>query len=328
MSEDTTNRPLRNDEIDLLDLFNRMGRTIRKWMNALGRAVLISVVFMIRKWLPLTISLVIGIILAYFSGKSINEFYRSDLILKNNTVSNAEMMQYLDRLHTYCNKGDYTELSKLMKLPEDVAKEIKDIDAYWIISHKREKIPLYIDYDKKFTVADTANTRMLDRMAVRLFTRTIINQDEVRDGIISFINSDSLLQQKNRLRLRQNKELLERLYIDIAELDSLQKLKYFEETKNTQSQKATQMIFLQQQNTQLIYNDIYNLYARRQELEAQRDLYPDIITILDDFSLPEAQIQNDFLSGKNIVISFFLVTLIILAILANRKRLIDIYNKY
>ena len=328
MSEDTTNRPVRNDEIDLLDLFNRMGRTIRKWMNALGRAFLISVVFMVRRWLPLTISLVIGIIIAYFSDKSTNELYKSDLILKNNTVPNAEMMQYLDRLHTYCQKGDYAELSQLMKLPEDVVKEIKDIDAFWMISHKRERIPLYIDYERKFTVADTANTRMQDRMAIRLSTKSIINQDEVRNGIISFINSDSLLQQKNRLRLRQNKELLERLNIDIAELDSLQKLKYFEETKNTQSQKATQMIFLQQQNTQLIYNDIYNLYARRQELESQRDLYPEIITVLDDFSLPEAQIQNAFLSGKNIVIAFFLITLLVLAIIANRNKLIEIYNKY
>jgi len=328
MSEDTTNRPVRNDEIDLLDLFSRMGRTIRKWMNALGRAILISVVFMVRRWLPLTISLVIGIIIAYFSDKSTNELYKSDLILKNNTVPNAEMMQYLDRLHTYCQKGDYAELSQLMKLPEDVVKEIKDIDAFWMISHKRERIPLYIDYERKFTVADTANTRMQDRMAIRLSTKSIINQDEVRNGIISFINSDSLLQQKNRLRLRQNKELLERLNIDIAELDSLQKLKYFEETKNTQSQKATQMIFLQQQNTQLIYNDIYNLYARRQELESQRDLYPEIITVLDDFSLPEAQIQNAFLSGKNIVIAFFLITLLVLAIIANRNKLIEIYNKY
>jgi hypothetical protein len=270
----------------------------------------------------------IGLTAAFFSNISTKELLKSELILRNNVASNAEMIEYLNRLHTYSQKGNYAELSQLMKIPEDLAKEISDIEGFWIISHKKERIPLFTDYAKKFTVADTANIRMLDRMAVRLIVKSDINFDKVRDGIISFINSDSLFQQKNRVRLKQNKELLERLYIDIAELDSLQKIKYFEETKNTQSQKATQMIFLQQQNTQLIYTDIYNLYSRRQDLEAQRDLYPGIITILNDFSLPEVQMQNSVLSGRNIVIVFFIITLIILTILANRKRLIEIYNKY
>ncbi len=328
MSEETTNKPVRNDEIDLLDLFNRMGRTIRKWMNSLGRGVLISVVFMIRRWIPLTVSIIIGIIVAYFSDKSTQEVFKSSLILKNNVNSNAEMIEYLNRLHTHCQKGKYAELSQLLNLPENQTKEINDIEAFWVISHKRERIPLYIDYNKKYTVADTANTRMQDRMAVRLITKSSINQNEVRDGILSFINRDSLLQQKNRVRLRQNKELLERLNIDISELDSLQKIKYFEDPKNAQSQKATQMIFLQQQSTQLVYNDIYNLYARRQDLEAQRYLYSDIVTILNDFSLPETEKQIVVFSRRNLVIIFFVFPVFLLAIIANKKKLIDIYNKY
>ncbi len=328
MSENTTNNNLRNDEIDLLDLFNRIGRTIRGWMNSAGRAILITIVFIIRKWIPLSISILLGIVIAYFTSKIAEEVYTSEIILKNNTISNSEMIEYINRLHSYFQQGNYIELSRILDTQVDSISEIDDIEAFWIISHKRERIPLYTDYDKKFTVADTAHIRMQDRMAIRVISKSKVNLDEVRNVIIDFINSDSLLIQKNRLRLRQNKELLNRLKIDIAELDSLQKLKYFEETKNNQSQKATQMIFLQQQNTQLVYSDIYGLFARRQTLETERDLYYEIVTILSEFSLPETKKIESILAGKNIVITIFCLTLTILALLANRKKLLEIYNKY
>lgn len=328
MSEENNNKPIRNDEIDLLELFSRMGKTIRGWMNSAGRAILIIIVFMIRKWIPLSISIILSLILAFFAEKKGEEMFSSEMILKNNTVSNSEMIEYIDRLHIYFQQGNYFELSKILMMPEDSINKIYDIEAFWIICHKRERIPLYTDYDKKFTVADTAHVRMQDRMAIRLITKSKVSLEEIRNGIITFINSDSLLKQKNRLRLRQNMELLDRLNIDIAELDSLQKLKYFEDTKNTQSQKATQMIFLQQQNTQLVYSDIYGLFARRQALETERDLYYDLVTILSDFSLPESKKMVSIMTGKNIVITIFLITLTVLALLSNRKKLIEIYNKY
>jgi len=53
------------DEIDLLDLFRRMGRTISRWASELGRAFLISVVFLLRRWIPLGLSLVAGVGLSY-----------------------------------------------------------------------------------------------------------------------------------------------------------------------------------------------------------------------------------------------------------------------
>jgi len=47
MSEINTNKDVRNDEIDLLDLFRRMGRTFNRWGIALVKAFLISVVFVL-----------------------------------------------------------------------------------------------------------------------------------------------------------------------------------------------------------------------------------------------------------------------------------------
>ena len=74
---------------------------------------------------------------------------------------------------------------------------------------------------------------MQDRLDVRVRIKSPQDLNLVRDGIIKFIESDSLFQQRNRLRLSQNHELLARLNFDIMQLDSLQKVKYFEETRNS-----------------------------------------------------------------------------------------------
>ena len=66
MSEiSSNNKNVRDDEIDLLDLFRRMGRTLSRWGHAMGRALLISLVFMLKRWLPLGLSIAAGIGVSY-----------------------------------------------------------------------------------------------------------------------------------------------------------------------------------------------------------------------------------------------------------------------
>jgi hypothetical protein len=149
----------------------------------------------------------------------------------------------------------------------------------------------------------------------------------VRNGILSFIERDSLFQQRNRVRLRQNLEMSARLDYDILQLDSLQKLK-LQETKTIQPQLGGQMIFLQEQKTQLVYTDIYPLYARKQRLEAERDLYRDIVTVLSEFSLPSKRDNGGLYYGKKVIPLFFFLTLLILILLANRKKLEETFQKY
>ncbi|MBK7132490.1 MAG: hypothetical protein IPH69_06610 [Bacteroidales bacterium] len=95
-----------------------------------------------------------------------------------------------------------------------------------------------------------------------------------------------------------------------------------------QPKTGGQMIFLQEQKTQLIYTDIYTLYERKQALEAERDLYQDIVTVLSDFTIPSQRINGGLYYAKIIVPLFFLLTLMFLIIITNRKKLTEVFNKY
>jgi hypothetical protein len=340
MSDLSNNKDVRNDEIDLLDLFRRFGRTLNRWANALGKALLISVVFLVRKWIPLLLSILAGIGVAYLLKSASDSFYTSDLTLRNNLVlidkvklkdnsgTTAELMSKINKLHIFCYERNNTALSSALGMKPESVQNISDISAFWVIDQGRDGIPDYVDYKGNHNVYDTVNIRMQDRINVRVKINSPQDLNLVREGIIKFIENDSLYQQRNRVRLRQNQEMLKRYDFDIKQLDSLQKVKYFEETRNMKPANGGQIVFMQEQKTQLLYGDIYSLYSRKQTLENERDLYNKVVTVLSDFSFPSLRENGGMYYGKYVIPIFFLATLILLILLANKKKIKEIYKKY
>ncbi|HEX2922211.1 MAG TPA: hypothetical protein VHO50_13695 [Bacteroidales bacterium] len=327
MSEDTAKQNVRDDEIDLLDLFRRIGRTFSRWANSIGKGILISVIFMLRRWIPLGTSVLAGIGLAWVMTKTSDSYYSADLVLRANVQPTDALISHINRLHTFCIEGNKENLAQSLGIKTDQTKNILDIQAFWIIDNGADGIPDYVDYSDKHNVYDTVNIRMKDRFNIRV---KIIQPQEltnVKNGLIKFINSESLFQQRNAIRLRQNEEIVSRLKTDIDQLDNLQKYKFFEETKNY-SKAGGQMVFLQEQKTQLLYPDIYNLYYRKQNIEQEQDLYRDIVTVLSEFTIPFQRINSGIFYVKTIVPLFFAVTLILLIALAKKKKIREVYNRY
>jgi hypothetical protein len=341
MSEITTpNKNVRDDEIDLLDLFRRMGNTLNRWGKALGRAFLISVVFLLKRWLPLGLSIAAGIGISYLLKTASTSFYTSDLVFRNNLAlmdkkkmrdnsgTTSEIISKINQLHAFCSEINSSALSQALSIKPESVKNISDISAYWIIDESKDGIPDYVDYKGNHDVHDTTNIRMQDRLDVRVIIHSPQELNLVRDGIIKFIESDSLYQLRNRIRLIQNQELLARLNFDILQLDSLQKVKYFEETRNMKPSSGGQIVFMQEQKTQLVYTDIYLLYAKKQTLESENDLYKGVVTVISDFSFPTRRDNGAMYYGKYLITSCFFLTLLLLIILVNRRKLDEIFKKY
>jgi hypothetical protein len=247
---------------------------------------------------------------------------------KDNSGTTAEIISKINKLHTFCLENNTLALSGALSLKPESIKNVSDINAYWIIDLSRDGIPDFVDYKGSHSAADTTNIRMQDRLDIQVKINSPQDLDLVRNGIMEFIANDSLYQQRNQVRLRQNRDLLARYTYDIMQLDSLQKLKYFEETRNIKPTNGGQMVFLQEQKTQLVYSDIYTLYTKKQLLESERDLYKGIVTVLSDFSLPARRDNGAMYYAKKVIPILFCLTLLILIILSNRKKLGEIYKKY
>jgi hypothetical protein len=321
MSDNISNQGNKNEEIDLLDLFKRIGSSFSKMISSLGRGILISILFLVRRWLPVSLSIVVGTGLSFLISKSTDPVYSSDMVLRTNASSAEEMISYINRLYFYCRERDTAALSSSLSINAGLARKISEIRAFWIIDLNYDNTPDYVDYKNSHNVYDTTNVRMTDRFDIRLRIKSIRDLLIVKEGIMSYIKKDSLFQQRNRVRLAQNQELVTRMIYDIKQLDSLQKVKYFEETRNRMPKTGGQIVFLQQQETQLIIKDIYDLYDKKLAIESNQKLYTDLVTVISDFYVPVRQMNNTIYYGKVIVPVFFGLTLIILIFITNRKKL-------
>ena len=129
----TPDKKVKDDEIDLLDLFSRIAATLTRWANNVVRAFLISVVFMIRRWLPLGLSLAAGISLSYIFKSASPSFYTSDMVLRNNLVqmdkiklrdvsgTTAELISKINKLNTLNSENNLLALSNALSMrPESV----------------------------------------------------------------------------------------------------------------------------------------------------------------------------------------------------------------
>lgn len=341
MSEITPEKKNSGDkEIDLLDLIRKFGNTISRWITAILKAILISFIFLAKRWLPLLISILIGIGLSFILKSYSHPFFTADIVFKNNLAqpdkitridnsgTTAEIISKINKLRPFCADNYKDNLATAISMKPDEVKNITDIGGFYIIDLGKDGIPDLVDYKSSFNVYDTLNVRMPTQLDIRINFSSTINLNKVRDGMISYIQNDSLYQERNRLRLHQNEDRLSRLNFDIKQLDSLQKVKYFEETRNMKPASGGQIIFMQEQRTQLVYPDIYLLYDKKQQLESERELYKNIITVLSDFSLPTRRQNGAMYYGKLVIPSVFLFTLAILIIFANKKTLIEVFKKY
>jgi hypothetical protein len=240
----------------------------------------------------------------------------------------AELISKINKLNTLNSENNLLALSNALSMRPESVKNFSEINAFWIIDQSKDGIPDFVDYKGNHSASDTINIRMQDRLDVRVKINSPQDLNLLRDGIIKYIETDSLFQQRNKVRLRQNQELLKRLDFDILQLDSLQKVKYFEETRNIKPISGGQIVFMQEQKTQLVYPDIYSLYSRKQQLETERDLYKETVTVLSDFPFPSKRDNGASYYGKYLIPLFFFLTLFILIVLANRRRLEDIFKKY
>ncbi len=321
-------KEIHSDEIDLRDLFNKIGRTLSRWFSAIGRAVLYTIVFLLKNIIPLVISVILGVGLSYAMKWGTRPIYISEMSVRSNSIPTSEMISNINQLDILLEENNINGLSTALSITPEEAGKIKHIRACWIIDRNYDSIPDFVDYKNSHNVYDSVNVRMEDRFVIQVELRDLADIPEMKSRIFSYVNNNPVFMQQNDFRLKMIDELLVRLNYDIEQLDSLQKVKYFEETRNMKPDKGGQMIFIQEHATQLVYGDIYNLYDRKQALDQQKNLYYDILTVINDFYQPFKRYNGGWYYGKIIIPACFALMLISLILRRHRNKIKEIFAKY
>ena len=319
--EDKT-KEQKSDEIDLLELLHKTCSATKKFFNRIIRSVLLFIVFLVRNSLYIGGFIILGGMIGYGISKISRPYYASDMVVQPNAITASDMISYINRLHDLIKDRNYSELSKLLQLNDTISNQIKDIQAYWFIDKNKDGIADYIDYKNKLNVRDTTQRRLNNRVDVRvmIFNNQIF--DSVRIGIANYFTQIPYINKLNQVRKQHTEELISKINNQIVKLDSLEDYDYFQKQKDMKpTGENGQIVLLNEQQVRLYHGEIIGLHKQRLTLEKELIVYPDPITIIEDFTplTKKANPKSKYIMIYGLI--FGLLGILILGFLETREKI-------
>ena len=309
-------------EIDLLELFQKIGIGIKNLFLGIVKGILFLIVFGIKRIHFLILFAIAGGIIGLVLYNSTKRYYSSYMIAQANGITSSDMINYINDLHELCVKRNVQALAFDLQMPDSTARKIKDIQAFYIIDANKDGIGDYVDFKNSYNPKDTTQQRMIDRLhlIVEVYENTVF--EKVKNGLFRYMRKNSYIIKLNEIRKQELQELIAQTEYEIAKLDSLQNTDYFIKNNEIPAQRS-EMMFLAEKEPTMYYRDKLSLMFKKQQYQKELELATDAFTVIKDFtSLAVAENPR----GKYLIrygfISVFLGFCLLL-ILYNRKRIIS-----
>jgi hypothetical protein len=318
MIEKKDNLKQQQDEIDLLELFSRIGDWFGKIFNNLFNIFIRIVYFFIRNAVWFIIFIILGVIVGIAMHKTTCLFYKSELIGFSHSIDNIEVIRKVNNWN-YASDFTQEELNNIKTIGATYLLDIND-DGIWDIIEDSKDI--------KSEITDTIILKQRTYgnfcIIVEVFDTTLI--PKIKTKLFNYLENTKRVKSLNTIRITQQKALIPKVQKEIEDLDSLKKVEYFEKNKQMTAQFG-EMLLIGEQEPKLYYEEILKLVEKQQAIEKELFLYPDPFEIILDFSVPSKE-ENDKLSLiKKYTITFFVFGFFIILYLDRRKYIINYVKK-
>jgi len=303
----------RNDEIDLIELFQKMGNGIKNMFNKLICLINSFFIFLIRKSLWIITFILFGFIISYILFTVTKRYYTSEMTARSNSMNNVLIINSINLLNDLFISSNYAALGNNLQLTEEQARKIKSIKAFYGIDVNKDGLADFVDYKEIYNPKDTNQTRIGSEfyLQISVFDESVF--PILKNSIKSYINNNPYVIENNDVRIRQAKDQIRVYKAEIAKLDTLQNIQYFEIPK---SQKAgnNQMIVLNEKELRLYHQEKIGLNNLILALERDLTINPDPITIIQDFT-QLSKTQNPITKFIKIWVPIFFVLGLICSLL-------------
>jgi len=293
-------KPVQNDEIDLGQLFAKIGEFFKGLGLGLMRffALLRKVPIENKSIFIVSVIIVSGLAFAY--GVLLKKkFYESTMILSSNYLNKRIVDNSIEKLNLLAEEEDASGLAKVLNIQDTLADNIAKFEAKPFVA-ETDLIELEVLKEQlKSAQENTKNSKVIDQVIqrieienrhafevkVRTYNPAVISN--LQNSLVNYfrdneyikkrieINKQTLLQKKNKLQDESKK------------LDSLKGVSYANyKTMAEQGRQGSNNVILSDRavtNPIEVYNQDLNLYNELQQVERQLYIQPDF-EVIDGFT--------------------------------------------
>ncbi|MBF8149013.1 hypothetical protein ITJ86_03840 [Winogradskyella sp. F6397] len=308
MSEKLPQQP-QNEEVDLGQLFNAIGRLFEKLFAFIGsifKGIFSAIIYTIKPlidYFKIVVGVVIiAIVLGVIFEKSKEPLYLSSMVVETHFDSKYQLVRDIDYFNALAKSNSGSELSKIFEIDESFASKLKGFE---LEPGPVTQNDLFVEYDEYLKSIDTS-------LVEQLTYESYVNNRDVLSGSIYTITAYAYEQDifhklnegfrktfenefsKHQKQIRDSLVAIERLTLttELSRLDSIQNT-YLEVLKNESKNRdisfgLTAGIPLQEEKS---ITKEYDLFLKEQEIRrslnninkstAEKDTYFDIVSNFD-----------------------------------------------
>lgn len=349
MSEKLPQQP-ENEEVDLGQLFNAIGKLFEKLFNFIGRifkgifsAIIYSIKPFVKHFKLVLVILIVTAAIGFFLEKSKEPIYSSKMIVKPYFGSKYQLASNIGYFNSLIGSRNLDELSNIFEIDTTKAKQLVGFE---LGPGPETQNDLFIEYDE---YVETIDTSLVDQLSYKEF----IENRDLLSGRLFAVKAKSLkndiftsLQEgfrktfendfaKHQKKVRDTMAFIERerLLKQLDRLDSIQKtyleVKINESEKSQLSLGLSSVLPLQEEKTA---TKEYEIFQKEQEVGralikldqaiAEENTYFDILSGFDKIGTKDISIRQRYF------ILFPLFTLVILYLLFLAVRAFNYIKNY
>lgn len=344
MNEDLRNNQLPNEEVDLGQLFNAIGRLFSRLYRFIGRiftglfgVVVLFLLFIQKHFVKLVAVVVVGVILGTILDLKKQPLYISTMVIEPNFNSVQQLYNNVGFYNELAKAKDSLSLSEALNITTKEAISIKNfsVESY---SDENQKIVLFdrfvrsLDSTTKKAIDMKAYLKNFNSFDARFHTISVTASDntvakKIQPAIISSISNNSYFNLQKNIS-DSNIKLQDSLYKkQIAEIDSLQAL--YKKVLLKEAERAIQGTNIslgetgEQNNKELsLINKMDELKLGLVELNNERGNKSSILNVISDFPRKGVRDSGILKSNKFLIpVLFLIVTALVLLLLSLNKYL-------
>ena len=174
-----------------------------------------------------------------------------------------------------------------------------------------------IDTDGRY-LSDTGVDKGKDEFVVRVAITDPGVIQSIEEGLKHYLESNSFLTALNNQRLSSLEARIIQAQYEIEKLDSLQKREYFTNTEDLR-QKEGQIVFTSEKISKTYHDEMFRLLRLKQGYETDLNIYNDVVTITEGFSIP-VQPENGTINYVKKLSWFYLGLALLLAVVITFRK--------
>ncbi|MFN8259038.1 MAG: hypothetical protein U0W24_25335 [Bacteroidales bacterium] len=322
MKENMENK---TNEIDLIELLQKIGDMIRNGLNKLGNLLMEFLVLLVKKSLWIIGFTILGACIGFFLFSLTKRYYTSEMMARSNAVDNSIVINAINQLNELCLNNNRIMLAQYLGTDIESATKVKSIKAFYAIDNNKDGFVDEADYENTYNPSDTTKKRSnyIFYLKVEVFDEKVF--PIVNHGTKKYINQSPYVSLNDSIRKVQALNMINYYNNEIQKLDSLQKTYYYRQMPA--ESKNNQMIILNEKEIKLVHSDIINLNRAKLDLERSLQIDIDPITVLQDFTVLSREENPWTKYVKMFGILFAVLGFVLSLIWEHRRRICEIIRQ-